>query len=41
LDEDFPGTIGFLTTEIKALNNQKEIEVEIERADGSDGIITC
>jgi len=23
------------------MNNQKEVEVEIERADGSDGIITC
>ena len=41
LDEDFPGTIGFAATEIKILNSQKEVEIEITRENGSDGIIEC
>lgn len=41
LDEDFPGTIGFQTTEISVSKNTKEVEIEIERNDGSDGQIQC
>jgi len=37
LDEDFPGTIGFQSTEINVSKNAKEVEIEIERNDGSDG----
>lgn len=41
LDEDFPGTIGFQSTEINVSKNAKEVEIEIERNDGSDGTISC
>ena len=41
LDEDFPGTIGFQATEISVSKNAKEVEIEIERNDGSDGTISC
>jgi hypothetical protein len=41
LDEDFPGTIGFASTEINIHKSAKEVEIEIERNDGSDGTISC
>jgi hypothetical protein len=41
LDEDFPGTIGFASTDVHVSKNQKEVEIEVERVDGSDGTISC
>lgn len=41
IDEDFPGTLGFETTQITVQNNREFIEVNVERSDGSDGKITC
>lgn len=41
IDEDFPGTLGFEDTQITVQNNREHIEVNLERADGSDGKISC
>ena len=41
LDEDFPGTLGFETTDIRVNRNQKSVDVVIKRSEGSDGKITC
>ena len=41
LDEDFPGTIGFGSTDIRVSKGAQEVEIEIERVDGSDGTIGC
>ena len=41
LDEDFPGTLGFETTDIKVFKKQERIDIQINRVDGSDGKITC
>lgn len=41
LDEDFPGTIGFGNTDIRVSAGAQEVEIEIERVDGSDGTIGC
>ena len=41
LDEDFPGTIGFGNTDIRVGKGETEVEIEIERVDGSDGTIGC
>lgn len=41
LDEDFPGTIQFGQTEIRVSNGSTEVEIEVERVDGSDGTIAC
>jgi len=41
LDEDFPGTIQFGETDIKVSKGAQEVEIEVERVDGSDGTISC
>lgn len=41
LDEDFPGVIGFEETEIRIGKTQKEVEIKIERVDGSAGEVHC
>ena len=41
LDEDFPGTIEFVKTDLQVSKNAKFIDVEIHRIDGSDGTIHC
>lgn len=41
LDEDFPGTIGFANTDIRVQKSETEVEIDIERVDGSDGTIGC
>jgi len=41
LDEDFPGTIQFGNTDIRVSKGAQEVEIEIERVDGSDGTIGC
>jgi len=41
LDEDFPGTIQFGNTDIRVSKGAKEVEIEVERVDGSDGTIGC
>ena len=41
LDEDFPGSLGFETTEIVVNKKTEQIEVTIVRSEGSDGTISC
>ena len=41
LDEDFPGTIQFENTDIKVSKDATEVEINVERVDGSDGTIAC
>ena len=41
LDEDFPGTIQFESTDIRVSKDASEVEINIERVDGSDGTIAC
>ena len=41
LDEDFPGTIGFESTDVLVQKGMKEIVVVIKRENGSDGTISC
>jgi len=41
LDEDFPGTLGFETTEIKCHKSMEKFDIRIVRQDGSDGTIHC
>ena len=41
LDEDFPGIIQFGSTDIRVSKNTTELEIEIERVDGSDGNVGC
>jgi len=41
LDEDFPGTIGFGNTDLRVPKGAQEVEIEVERVDGSDGTIGC
>lgn len=41
LDEDFPGTIEFVKTDVSVAKKAKYIDVEIQRIDGSDGTIHC
>lgn len=41
LDEDFPGTLGFETTDIRVNKKQEKIDIKITRSDGSDGKISC
>lgn len=41
LDEDFPGTIQFGNTDIRVNKESAEVEIEVERVDGSDGVIGC
>jgi solute carrier family 8 (sodium/calcium exchanger) len=41
LDEDFPGTIGFASTDIRVATNQEWVEIKLVRNDGADGNISC
>jgi hypothetical protein len=41
LDEDFPGTLGFQSTEIIASKMQDRVDIKILRSEGSDGKISC
>lgn len=41
LDEDFPGTLGFESTEIFASKFEERIDIRIIRSEGSDGKISC
>ena len=41
LDEDFPGTLGFDKTEIKAHKSREKVDIYVTRSDGSDGTINC
>ena len=41
LDEDFPGTLGFDLTDIKANKSQERVDIVIKRSEGSDGRISC
>ena len=41
LDEDFPGIIQFNSTDIRVGKDDTEVEIELERVDGSDGNIAC
>jgi len=41
LDEDFPGTLGFESTDIRVNKNSQRVDVVITRSEGSDGRISC
>jgi len=41
LDEDFPGTLGFVETSLVVSRNQKDFDLEINRSEGADGKISC
>ena len=41
LDEDFPGTLGFESTDVTVQKGMKEIVVVVKREKGSDGTISC
>jgi hypothetical protein len=41
LDEDFPGTLGFVETNVTVSKSYKFAEINIDRREGSDGIVTC
>lgn len=41
LDEDFPGTIGFGSTDIRVATNHEYVEIKLVRNDGADGNISC
>jgi len=41
LDEDFPGKLGFESTDITVKKADKKVEIIIKRFDGSDGKISC
>ena len=41
LDEDFPGTLGFESTDVSVQKGKKEIVVVVKRENGSDGTISC
>ena len=41
LDEDFPGIIQFGSTDVRVSKDTTEVEIEIERVDGSDGNVGC
>jgi len=41
LDEDFPGTIGFESTDVTVQKGMKEVVVIVKRENGSDGTISC
>lgn len=41
LDEDFPGKLGFETTEITANTAQDKVDIIIKRVEGTDGKISC
>jgi len=41
LDEDFPGTIGFLSTDVRVNKDQEDVEIVIVRKEDADGNISC
>jgi solute carrier family 8 (sodium/calcium exchanger) len=41
LDEDFPGCLGFESTDITVKKADKKVDILIKRFDGSDGKISC
>lgn len=41
LDEDFPGYIQFIATEIKTFNDEQNVTINILRTKGCDGSISC
>jgi len=41
LDEDFPGVIGFESTDIRVSKKSEIAKIKVTRTDGSDGIISC
>lgn len=41
LDEDNPGKISFLKTEVTARRSEKSVDVIIQRLEGSDGKVSC
>ena len=41
LDEDNPGSISFIETEIKAFRADKNVTITIQRLEGSDGSVSC
>jgi len=41
LDEDFPGKLGFYSTDVHASKFQEKVEIKIVRTDGASGKISC
>lgn len=41
LDEDFPGNLGFESTEIKTSKSQDKVDITIVRTGGTDGKVSC
>jgi len=41
LDEDFPGVIGFESTDIRVSKNSEVAKIRVTRTEGSDGTISC
>lgn len=41
LDEDFPGKLGFSSTDVQASKFQDKVEIKIVRTDGASGKISC
>lgn len=41
LDEDFPGKLGFASTDIQASKFQDRVDIKIVRSEGSSGRISC
>jgi hypothetical protein len=41
LDEDFPGKLGFYSTDVTASKFQEKVEIKIVRTDGASGKISC
>lgn len=41
LDEDFPGKLSFKKTDLIGSRKNRRVEVVIDRADGTDGNISC
>lgn len=41
LDEDFPGKLSFKKTDMLGSRKNKQIDVVVERTDGTDGAISC
>jgi len=41
LDEDFPGKLGFSSTDVQASKFQDKVEIKICRTDGASGKISC
>ena len=41
LDEDFPGVIGFESTDVRVSKNSEIAKIKVTRTEGSDGTISC